>query len=104
MKRYWITWAVLLCITLVMLWMDSVEFARPLFIATMVVAMLAKATIISGTFMHLRHEHKAIIMTVAFGLLATGAILYVLIIPDAKRIHQMVQVDQPPAAAVALER
>lgn len=104
MKRYWITWAALLCITLVMLWLDSVEFARPLFIATMVVAMLAKATIISGTFMHLRHEHKAIIATVAFGLLVTGAVLYVLIVPDAKRIRHMVQVDQPPVSATASER
>lgn len=104
MRRYWITWAVLLCITLVMLWLDSVEFARTLFVTTMVVAMLAKATIISGTFMHLRHEHKGVIATVALGLLVTGVVLYVLIVPDAKRIHHMVQVDQPPAAAAAAGR
>jgi cytochrome c oxidase subunit IV len=99
MKRYWMTWGVLLCITMLMLWLDGVEFARPLFVTTMVVAMLVKATIISGTFMHLSHEHKGIIATVALGLLATAVVLYVLIVPDAKRIRHMVQTSQPAATA-----
>ena len=29
-------------------------------------------------------------LTVVVGLLVTGAVLYVLIVPDAARIHQMV--------------
>ena len=40
--------------------------------------------------MHLKHEHAAIVLTVVVGLLATGAILFGLIAPDAVRIHQMV--------------
>ena len=92
MKRYWMTWGVLLCLTALMLWLDGVELARPLFVTTMVVAMLAKTTMIAGTFMHLSHEHKGIVATVVFGLLATAVILYVLIVPDARRIHD-IQVD-----------
>ena len=40
--------------------------------------------------MHLKSERAPLIATVVVGLLITGAILYVLIVPDAVRIHHMV--------------
>jgi len=52
--------------------------------------MLTKASIIGANFMHLKAERVPLITTVVVGLLVTGAILYVLIAPDAVRIHEMV--------------
>jgi hypothetical protein len=39
--------------------------------------------------MHLRHEHRGLILTVVLGLFVLGVVLYVLIVPDALRIREM---------------
>ena len=90
MRIYWITWLVLLAFTVVMLWMDSVSIPRLAFVAFMLVAMVTKASIIGANFMHLRFERASLVLIVAVGLLVTGTVLYVLIAPDAARIHTMV--------------
>ena len=90
MRRYWMTWSVLLVFTLVMLWADSASIPRLAFVVFMVAAMLTKASIIGGNFMHLKSERAGLVLTVVVGLLVTGAVLYVLIVPDAVRIHEMV--------------
>jgi len=90
MRLYWFTWAVLLLFTVVMLWADGLALPRLAFVMFMVAAMLTKATIIGANFMHLRHESGWLAATVVVGLLAMGTILYVLIVPDAARIHAMV--------------
>ena len=90
MKIYWITWVVLLLFTVVMLWADAASLPRTAFVVFMVVAMLTKASIIGANFMHLRAERLPLVLTVVFGLLITGAVLFVLIAPDAVRIHRMV--------------
>ena len=90
MRIYWITWLVLLAFTVVMLWMDSVSIPRSAFVAFMLVAMLTKASIIGANFMHLRFERTSLVLIVVLGLLVTGTVLYVLIVPDAARIHDMV--------------
>lgn len=90
MRVYWITWFVLLMFTVAMLWADSVSIPRVAFVALMLGAMLTKASIIGANFMHLRHEHPALVLTVVAGLLVCGGVLFVLIAPDAARIHQMV--------------
>ncbi|HET9830557.1 MAG TPA: cytochrome C oxidase subunit IV family protein [Vicinamibacterales bacterium] len=90
MRTYWITWSVLLVFTVVMLWADSASLPRIAFIVFMVAAMLTKASIIGANFMHLKSERVPLILTVVVGLLVTGTILYVLIVPDAARIHEMV--------------
>lgn len=90
MKTYWITWAVLLVFTLAMLWADAASIPRTAFVAFMLVAMLTKASIIGANFMHLRSERLPLVLTVVVGLLVTGLILFVLIAPDAARIHEMV--------------
>ena len=84
------TWAVLLAFTVVMLWADSAAIPRMAFIVFMVAAMLTKASIIGANFMHLRHESAWMVVTVVVGLIVTGTVLYVLIAPDAVRIHHMV--------------
>lgn len=89
MRIYWITWSILLAFTMVMLWLDNAAIPRGVFIVFMLAAMLTKASIIGANFMHLRHERLPIVVTVVVGLLVTGTILYVLIVPDAARIHEM---------------
>jgi cytochrome c oxidase subunit IV len=90
MRIYWVTWAVLLVFTVTMLWADSASLSRTFFVGFMLVAMLTKASIIAANFMHLRHEHGFIAITVVVGLLITGGLLYALIAPDASRIHEMI--------------
>ena len=90
MRSYWMTWSVLLVFTVAMLWADSASLPRTAFVVFMVAAMLTKASIIGANFMHLKSERLPLITTVVVGLLVTGAILYVLIMPDAIRIHEMV--------------
>jgi len=95
MRTYWITWSVLLVFTVVMLWADSAALPRQAFVVFMIAAMLTKASIIGANFMHLKAERVQMILTVVVGLLVTGAILYGLIVPDAARIHHMVETYGP---------
>ena len=90
MKTYWITWAVLLVFTVTMLWADGASLPRTAFVVFMVVAMLTKASIIAANFMHLRAERLTLVLTVVVGLLVTASILFLLISPDAVRIHHMI--------------
>ena len=90
LRVYWLTWGVLLAITVVMLVLDGAAISRGALVAIMLGAMTIKATLIAGNFMHLRHERAGIVLTVLVGLFAFGIVLYVLIAPDAARIHDMV--------------
>jgi cytochrome c oxidase subunit IV len=89
-RVYWITWGVLLALTVVMLAADGASIPRTGFLVLMLGAMAIKATLIAGNFMHLRQERVGIVLTVVVGLFAMAAVLYVLIAPDARRIHHMV--------------
>ncbi len=86
---YWKIWLVLLALTLGMIFLDQVEGPRGLMILVLLAAMLVKATLIVGYFMHLRYESMVLKMAVVFGLFVNGAILFALIAPDAKRILAM---------------
>ena len=96
MRTYWITWSVLLVFTLAMIWADSLSIPRLAFVIFVVAAMLTKASIIGANFMHLRHERAALVLTVVVGLLVMATILFVLIVPDAVRVHDMVQSNGRP--------
>ena len=89
LKTYWTTWGVLLVLTIVMLGLDQAPLPRLLFVAVMLVAMLTKATLIAGVFMHLRAERVALVLMIVVGLFINGAILFGLIVPDAVRINEM---------------
>jgi cytochrome c oxidase subunit IV len=89
MKTYWTAWAVLLGITLTMVWADGATIPRMAYLLVMVGAMLLKASIIGGNFMHLRSERLPLVLTVVVGLLVTATVLFALIAPDAMRIHDM---------------
>jgi len=83
-------WAVLLGLTLIMVAVDRAELRFALLAAALVAAMLIKASLIAGFFMHLRFEGRLLVWSVAAGLFGLGLILYLLMIPDGLRIHDMV--------------
>lgn len=88
-KLYMTTWFALLALTVVMLLVDNSPIPRAVLVAVLLIAMLGKASLIGAHFMHLRFERLPLVIMVAVGLLITGAILFVLIAPDAVRISAM---------------
>ncbi len=85
-SHYWRIWFVLLVLTLGMVFIDQSPLTRSVLVLVLVVAMLAKASLIAGYFMHLRFEKLNLILIVLVGLLITGLILFALIAPDGMRI------------------
>jgi cytochrome c oxidase subunit IV len=73
-KTYWIAWAVLLVITLAMVFIGH----KPVLAGGMVL----KAAIIAFLYMHLKFERMGLILTVVLGIFATTAVLVVLLVPD----------------------
>ncbi len=85
-SHYWRIWSMLLVLTLIMVFIDRSPLTRGLLVSVLVVAMLAKASLIAGYFMHLRFEKLNLILIVLVGLLITGFVLFALIAPDGMRI------------------
>lgn len=81
-RTYWIAWAILLTLTIIMVLMEAAQFSRVAIVLVLVVAMLTKATLIGGWFMHLRFERAALVISVVAGTLATAALLFFLLVPD----------------------
>lgn len=81
-RTYWIAWGVLLVLTLLMILIEGTSLSRVIAVVFLVVAMLAKASLIGGWFMHLKFERAALVLSVVFGTLATAAVLYSLLVPD----------------------
>jgi cytochrome c oxidase subunit IV len=86
---YWRTWGFLLALTLVMVVLDQAAVPRVVLVLVLLTAMLVKAVLIAGTFMHLNQERLSLALTVAIALLATGAVLFFLIAPDGLRLLHM---------------
>ena len=82
--------SLLLALTIVMLFLDQAPLPRTLFVIIMVAAMLTKAALIAGYFMHLKYEHPFLQWTFIVGLLINGTFMFALFIPDAVRIYHMV--------------
>lgn len=84
-KSYWGTWAALLVLTLVMILADKGPLPRLALLAVLLGAMAAKAAMIAGNFMHLRQEHRRLILIVALSMVLTGLALFAGIAPDSLR-------------------
>jgi cytochrome c oxidase subunit IV len=78
----WKTWALLLVLTCVMVFVDAVGLPRILLLVVLIAAMLTKGFFISSQFMDLKHEKLAVGISVAFSILFFGALLFALIVPD----------------------
>lgn len=90
-RTYWIAWGALLALTLTMVGLDSAPLDYRIFAVLMLGAMLVKATVIGVYFMHLRFERWPLVLSIVLGLPVNAAILYILIVPDAFRIFEMLK-------------
>jgi len=88
---YWRTWAVLLVLTTIMFFLDTLNMPRGLFVGVMLVAMMTKATLIGGVFMHLAKESMDLVVTIVVCVLGFGLLLFGLTVVDAGRIYDMLQ-------------
>ncbi len=88
-RIYWLTWAVLLALTLLMLVTGYVSLPKVFVLFLLLTAMLVKASLIGAHFMHLRFEKLGLAITVATGILATAVILFLLISFDGLRILRL---------------
>lgn len=82
-RVYWVTWAILLVITVAMLLAEKLHMPRSFLVAFLLAFMLLKAAMIGGNFMHLRHEHRRMTLMVAAGILVTSLILFAFITPES---------------------
>jgi caa(3)-type oxidase subunit IV len=85
-RIYWITWIILLGITLAMLLGEKLHMPRGFLVVFLLAFMLIKAVMISGNFMHLRYEHKRMAIMVGVGILVTSMILFTFITPEAASV------------------
>ena len=85
-RVYWVTWIILLVITVAMLAAESFHMPRWFLLIFLLVFMMVKATIIGGNFMHLRYEKRNLAFMVATGILVTSLILFFFIRPEARHV------------------
>jgi cytochrome c oxidase subunit IV len=88
-RLYWITWILLLVVTTFMLALEFVSWPQWILMAVLLGAMLLKASVISGYFMHLRFERPGLIVIVGGAILLTAVVLFTLLALDAHRINQL---------------
>jgi cytochrome c oxidase subunit IV len=87
-RVYWVTWIILLVITVAMLAAESFHMPRWFLLVFLLLFMMVKATIIGGNFMHLRYEKPSLAVMVATGILVTSLILFFFIRPEASHVLQ----------------
>ena len=100
-RIYWITWGILLVITVLMLGAEMFHLPRLFLILFLLAFMMAKAAMIGGNFMHLRFERRNLAMMVSLGILVTSLILYAFITPESWHVKATSNPDTAPASSHA---
>jgi len=101
-RIYWVTWGILLVITVAMLSAEKLHMPRWFLVLFLVAFMMVKATMIGGNFMHLRYEHRQLAFMVASGILVTSLILFFFISPESWHVRSNTSAPAPePASHVA---
>jgi cytochrome c oxidase subunit IV len=85
-RVYWITWGLLLVITVAMLAAESFHLPRIFLVVFLLAFMMVKAVMIGGNFMHLRFEKSNLGIMVLCGIMVTSLILFAYIVPEAKSV------------------
>ncbi len=85
-RIYRTTWVILLIITLAMLAAERFHMPRFALVLFLLSFMMVKAVMISGNFMHLRHEHRRMAYLVGIGILVTSLILFAFLTPEAAHV------------------
>lgn len=93
-KTYWAIWGALLVLTLVMIWVEALTLSAGVGIVILVAAMMIKATLIGGWFMHLKFEARLIMLCLVLGTLITAAFLLFLLVPDGMDAHRFAEYPQ----------
>jgi cytochrome c oxidase subunit 4 len=81
-RTYWISWSVLLVLTVLMLLTETLPLYRTAAVMLLLVAMLVKAGVITAWFMHMRFERAALVVSVVGATVLTAVALFGLIAPD----------------------
>jgi cytochrome c oxidase subunit IV len=87
-KIYWITWGLLLVITVAMLAAEKFHMPRIVLVLFLLAFMMVKAVMIGGNFMHLRFEKSNLGLMVFCGIMVTSLILFAFITPEAHSVLQ----------------
>jgi cytochrome c oxidase subunit IV len=87
-RIYWVTWAILLVITLAMLAAEEFHLPRWFLLVFLLIFMMVKAIMIAGNFMHLRFENRNLALMVGLGILVTSLILYGFVSRESAHVLQ----------------
>jgi cytochrome c oxidase subunit 4 len=85
-RAYWISWAILLTITVGMLVAEMLHLPRLFLVLFLLAFMMVKAIMIGANFMHLRYERRNLGFMVAGGILVTSLILYVFVSQESQHV------------------
>jgi cytochrome c oxidase subunit IV len=102
-KIYWITWGILLVITVAMLAAEMFHLPRLFLVLFLLTFMMVKAAMIGGNFMHLRFERRNLALMVSLGILVTSLILYTFITPESWHVKATSAPAAEPAPAAHVE-
>jgi len=81
-KPFWKTWGILLMLTTIMVFVDTMDFPRMLLLVVLLGAMMTKAYLIATEFMDLKHERIEVGIAIATSILFFGTLLFAFIAPD----------------------
>jgi caa(3)-type oxidase subunit IV len=90
-KGYWTIWGVLLVLTITMIGIEALSLPTGVVILLLASAMMIKATLIAGWFMHLRSETRFIMWCLVLGTLLTAAFLLFLLVPDGMDANRLAE-------------
>ncbi|HEY6552389.1 MAG TPA: cytochrome C oxidase subunit IV family protein [Vicinamibacteria bacterium] len=85
-RIYWVTWGILLVITVAMLAAEEFHMPRVVLVLFLLAFMMVKAVMIGGNFMHLRFEKSNLGLMVLCGIMVTSLILFAFITPEAHSV------------------
>ncbi len=77
-RGYWIIWVILLSVTLLMIAVEGANLPAALAVIVLLFGSAIKATLIIFHYMHLKFEHKSLMLTVLVGLFVTSILMFVL--------------------------
>jgi cytochrome c oxidase subunit IV len=85
-RIYWVTWVILLIITMAMLAAEALHLPRWFLVVFLLAFMMVKACMIAGNFMHLRYERRNLAVMVGAGILVTSLILFAFITQESRHV------------------
>jgi caa(3)-type oxidase subunit IV len=94
LRGYWTIWLALLVLTIVMIAIEAMALPTGLTILVLAGAMLTKATLIVGWFMHLKFETRFVMLCIVLGTLGTAVFLVFLLMPDGVDANRLADFPQ----------